>query len=105
PVEDPLGDARRLIPPLEQCRAEVHVVHIEAAAFAKIDRHALGAPGLAGLPGEIEPRVLTDREAAEDDVAELMLPQFPRRRHRPAHAERGAEGFGMTGPGKAGPDD
>ena len=45
-----------------------------------------------------------DRQAAEDDIAEQMPPQVSRRRHDPAHSERGAKLHSVTGVGRIGSD-
>ena len=57
---------------------------------AGVDVDALEAPCLACLPRQIVLEMLNDREAAEHGVSEVMAAQLPRRRHHPAHAERGA---------------
>ncbi len=49
--------------------------------------------------------MVADREAAEEHVAELMPTELARRRHHPAHAERGADLFGVAGAPEAGADD
>ena len=70
---------------------------------ADLDVDALTATRLAGLPRQVVLRVLTDRQPAEHDVAELAAAQLADRRHHPAHAEQRAELLGvaraMTRPG------
>ena len=48
--------------------------------------------------------VVRDREAAEHDVAELVAAQLARRRHHPAHAERGADLLGVAAAVRPGAD-
>ena len=48
--------------------------------------------------------VMGDREAAQDDVAELVAAQLARRRHDPAHAERGADLLGVAAAARPGAD-
>lgn len=104
PVVDPLGETRSLVPPLEQCRAEVHVVELECSE-PDVDRHPVGVARLACLPRQIHMRVVVDGVSAEHDVAELVPPQLPGRSHDPAHAELGAQLLGVTGSRTPGPDD
>jgi hypothetical protein len=49
--------------------------------------------------------VVGDRKAAEHRIAKLMPPQLSGRRQHPAHAERCADGFGMTAAVNARSDD
>ena len=46
-----------------------------------------------------------DGEAAEHDVAEEVIPEMTHRRHHPAHAERGADLFRLSGAVGARADD
>ena len=47
---------------------------------------------------------MRDGKAAEDDVAEQVPAQVPHRGHHPAHAERRADLFGLSGAGRTGAD-
>ena len=58
----------------------------------------------ARLPRQVVLEWLRDREAAEHGVAELMAAQLPRRRHHPAHAERGADLLGVAAALRSGAD-
>jgi hypothetical protein len=89
----------------EQRGTEVRVEDVQQADIAEVDRHTLRPARFAGLPRQVEPRVLPNREPAQHDVAELVTPQLARRRHHPSHAERGAELFGVSGTRRAGADD
>src|SRR5438045_4048123 len=80
-IVDPRLETRRLIAALEQGRAEVHVVDLQRADVAEIDRDTLAASRLARLPRQIDARVLADRKAAEHRVAELMAAALARGRH------------------------
>ena len=89
-------EASGLMASLEKRRAEVDVVQVQRVV-AERDVDALAAARLARLPRQVVVRVVNDRVAAQDDVAEQAAAQMPRRRHHPAHAEQRAELFGMTG--------
>src|SRR5262245_6325284 len=104
-VVHPGRQPRGLVATLEQRRAEVHVVEIERLARTDFDADALTVARLAGLPRQIELRVIANRMLAENDVAVLVMPEFPRRRHHPAHAQRGADLLGVARPGEPGADD
>ena len=69
-----------------------------------IDRQvdALHAAMLAGLPGQIVLHVMADRKLAQHDIAEQRGAQVARRRHHPAHAERGAKLRRLAGLERAG---
>ena len=65
---------------------------------------ALHAAVLAGFPGQVVLHVMAHRKPAEHHVAEQRGAQVARRRHDPAHAERGAEFGGLAGLERAGAD-
>ncbi len=94
-VGDDRGQPLRLMPALEQRRAEVDVVHVQRAAVGG-DVDALHAARLARLPREIVFEMLRDGQPAEHRVAEQMAAQVPRRRHHPAHAQQRAELFDLA---------
>ena len=89
-------ELRRLMPPLEQRGAEMHVIEVQRVVVER-DVDALHAAVLAGLPRQVVLNVMPDRKAAQDDVAEERGAEMARRRHHPAHAERGAELGGLAG--------
>ncbi len=45
-----------------------------------------------------------DGEAAQHDVAEQVTPEMADRGHHPAHADRRADLFGLSGSSRSGPD-
>ena len=49
--------------------------------------------------------VVANRQATHHDVAEQVGPESARRRHHPAHAQRGADLLGVAAPAWSGPDD
>ena len=104
-VVDEGGQPRRLVSPLQHCRPEVDVVDVHQPAVAQIEIGALAGALLARAPGQIVLRVVHDREAAHDHVAEEMPPKMPHRRHHPAHAERRADLLRLTGPRRPRADD
>ena len=75
---------------LENGRAEMHVVDVQRVAV-DVDVRALQAPLLAGLPRQVVLGVVLDRKPAEHGVSELVAAKLARRRHDPAHAQRGAD--------------
>ncbi len=103
PVRDDRGEPLGLVAALEDRGAEVHVVDVQRGAVDG-DVDALQAPRLAGLPRQVVPEMLRDREAAEDGVAELMAAQQAGGRHHPAHAERRADLFGVAPAARTGAD-
>jgi hypothetical protein len=104
PVDVSIGDdrrqAQRLVPPLENGRAEMDVVDVQRHR-ANGDVDALQPPRFARLPGQIVIGVRGDGEATQYGVPELMPAQQTRRRHDPSHAERGPDRLGV--PAAAGP--
>ena len=94
PIRHDRGKALGLMAALEQRGAEMHVVHVQRRAVDR-DVDALQPPRLAGFPRQVVLEMLRDGKPAEDRVAELMAAQQPRRRHDPAHAERGANLLGV----------
>ena len=84
-----------LMAPLEERRAQVHVVEMQRVV-ADGDVDALAAARLARLPGQVVLGVVPDRQPAQHDVAEQAAAQVARRRHHPAHAEQRAELLGVA---------
>ena len=80
-----------LVSTFEDGGAEMDVVDVEQRAVTKIHVRPLARSLLAGAPRQVVVPVMDDRMAAEDDVAELMLPELSHRVHHPAHPERGAD--------------
>jgi hypothetical protein len=95
-VVDDGAQATGLISPLEEGGAEMNVIEVERV-IAEGDVNALAAARLAGLPRQVVLRVMDDRMATEDDVAEQGTAQMTRRRHDPAHAEQCSELLGVAG--------
>ena len=73
-VVDDGAQPARLVPALEERRAEVHVVEVQRVV-ADGDVDALAAARLARLPRQVVLRVMEDRKPAEDDVAEQAAAQ------------------------------
>ena len=71
---------------------------------ADVDVRALHRALLARLPRQIVLRVVGDRKAAQDDVAELVAAQQAHRRHDPAHAERRADLLDLAAAARPGAD-
>ena len=88
-------EASGLMASLEKRRAEVDVVQVHQVV-AKCHVDALASAWLAGFPREVVVRVVNDRVAAQDDVAEQAAAEMSRGRHDPAHAEQCPELFRMT---------
>src|SRR5436190_3386172 len=104
-IRDNGGEPFGLVRPLQNRGAEMNVVDVQRAAALEGDVDALYAPWLARFPRQIVFEVLRDRKAAQHRVAELVAPQLARRRHDPAHAERGAELLGVPAAAWTGADD
>jgi hypothetical protein len=98
------GEPRRLVAPFEHGGAEMHVVDMQDAALAEIEIGALTRPRLAGAPRQVVLAVMHDGEAAQHDVAEQVTPEMADRGHHPAHADRRADLFGLSGSSRSGPD-
>ena len=88
------AEPSRLVPALEKRRPQVHVVEMQRVV-AERDVDALAAARLARLPREVVLRVMADRVAAEDDVAEERPAQMPGRRHHPSHPQQRTELLGV----------
>ena len=89
------AEPSRLVPALEKRRAQVDVVEVQRVV-AERDVDALAAARLARLPREVVLRVMADRVAAEDDVAEQRAAQMPGRRHHPPHPQQRTELLGVA---------
>jgi hypothetical protein len=85
-----------LISALEERGSEMDVVQVQLV-FAERHVDALAPARLARLPRQIVVRVVKDRVTAQDDVAEEIAAEMAGRRHDPAHAQLGAEFFGVAG--------
>ena len=94
-VEDDGRQALCLMPPLENCGAEVDVVHMQCVTVER-DVRPLQPPRLARLPRQIVLEVMRDRVAAEHGIPELMPTELACRRHDPSHAESGADLLGVA---------
>ena len=103
PIVNERGELGGLVAPLEQRRAQMDVVEMQRVIVERqVD--ALHAAVLARFPRQIVLHVMAHRKPAEHDVAEQRRAQVARRRHDPAHAERGAEFGGLSGLERAGAD-
>ena len=85
-----------LMAPLEQRRAQVHVVEVQRVV-ADGDVDALAAARLARPPRQVVLGMVLNRQPAHHDIAEQGAAQVARRRHDPAHAEQRAELLGVPG--------
>jgi hypothetical protein len=96
-------EALGLMMPLQQRRAEVHVVEMQRV-IAHGDVDALTVARLARLPREVVLEVRADRESAQDHVAEKASAQVSRRRHHPPHTKLRAELFRLAARRRPGAD-
>ena len=103
-VGDDLRETPRLVAALEERGAEMHVVHVQRIPL-EVERHALRAAGLAGLPGEIYSACWVIGNRLRTTLPNWCAAQLTCRRHHPAHPQGGAERFGVPGAAGSGPDD
>ena len=69
----------------------MHVIEVENFVVSDLQIDALREARLAGFPAQVVLVVMAHRKVAEDDVAEERVAEMTRRRHHPAHAQRGAD--------------
>jgi hypothetical protein len=90
-----LRELNRLVPALEQRRTEVHIVEMHGV-IVHGQINPLAAARFSTPPRQVILGMLSDGQAAQDDVAEEMPPQTSRWCHDPAHTKRGTELLGMS---------